>query len=491
MSAAPQHDAPCWQIAVGGSSHFQFQEPEIPFARRRLQTTTMAPLFFCLPATTMTAEEARIRRKSLQALQNHNRASIRQSILDRVEELNLGEGVEEATHRGSQRGALESNESNEVASWSDVDLTTVTSTQHEPKKSKKRKWLKGVRRRFNDSGCDAWMCGVCGQAFTSWNAADQHEKDHIASVVSSCLASWDTNATSLETPTVHGSFRARGRTLSAGSTRNSRSQRKRFYSEDTVPKMGDQDVASFGEDVPEPWEVQSPEGNGLPRRNGPSEVRFNIEPEVDSVQDDSLLLSSTVRDYVVLADEALVNVAREAEKLLLTPEEQQAELELSLLTRDKAYYHEIGQRALQFKTNPTNRYRSDEKGLRGAIQNKFVDAYQLMKNPDGNFRQDHYHQKSKSHDIVKPLTHSDDTLFVNVMVKNSIEVVKHELDRLAKARWENRKGENMTDFERFRVYAHMNIVRLAGLALASDFTVCNSERGDARADLPLGLTDLR
>jgi hypothetical protein len=58
------------------------------------------------------------------------------------------------------------------------------------------------------------------------------------------------------------------------------------------------------------------------------------------------------------------------------------------------------------------------------------------------------------------------------MVKNSIQVVKYELERLARQRWEKAEEiEKYSKFERFRVYAHVNIVKLAGIALASDFTV--------------------
>jgi hypothetical protein len=71
------------------------------------------------------------------------------------------------------------------------------------------------------------------------------------------------------------------------------------------------------------------------------------------------------------------------------------------------------------------------------------------------------------------MKHTGSTIYVNVMVKNSVEVVRHELERLAKQRWDvsSSQDESLTRFERFRVYTQMNIVKLAGIALASDFTV--------------------
>jgi hypothetical protein len=63
-------------------------------------------------------------------------------------------------------------------------------------------------------------------------------------------------------------------------------------------------------------------------------------------------------------------------------------------------------------------------------------------------------------------------MYVNVLVRNSVQVVKHELERLAREKWEHpEEMEKYTKFERFRVLAHTNMVKLAGLALASDFTV--------------------
>ena len=98
--------------------------------------------------------------------------------------------------------------------------------------------------------------------------------------------------------------------------------------------------------------------------------------------------------------------------------------------------------------------------------------------------------------------------YVNVMVRNSVQVVSHELERLAKKRWEDANSQSNAGnrFERFRAIAHGNLgmsfvvvelelwrilvwdcrltnhvswllllfllitVKLAGLALASDFT---------------------
>lgn len=67
-------------------------------------------------------------------------------------------------------------------------------------------------------------------------------------------------------------------------------------------------------------------------------------------------------------------------------------------------------------------------------------------------------------------------MYVNVIVKNSVRVVDNELERMAQQRWEDLKestivkDEKTAQFERFRKFAHAHAVKLAGLALQSDFT---------------------
>jgi hypothetical protein len=180
-----------------------------------------------------------------------------------------------------------------------------------------------------------------------------------------------------------------------------------------------------------------------------------------------------MRDYVVLADEALITVCEKAEPFILTKIELEAERELKLLARDKQYYDEIAERSLARKKNPSNRFRTDGKTVLGKVKNKFVDAYQIIKEGDGHNMNDQYNRKNKNpDDLSRDIVHTDQTLYVNVMVKNSVEVVRHELERLARNRWEKvEEIEHFTRFERFRVMAHVNIVKLAGIALASDFTV--------------------
>lgn len=149
------------------------------------------------------------------------------------------------------------------------------------------------------------------------------------------------------------------------------------------------------------------------------------------------------------------------------------------LAKDKAYYDKLAQRASERKRDPNyaRRCKEEKKGIVGRVQSKFIDAYQLMKDgTDKKGFRDEYETRLKksgqggSRD-QKLVVHNQRTMYLNVMVKNGIQVVKNELERLAQQRWENEGDmEKFTRFERFRVYAHVNLVRLAGLALSSDFT---------------------
>ena len=194
-----------------------------------------------------------------------------------------------------------------------------------------------------------------------------------------------------------------------------------------------------------------------------------------------LILPHGMRDYVVLADEALADVCGKAVPLMLTPAEQDAELELELLAKDKAYYDMLYSRDMERRRGGRyTQFRTEGKSILSKVQNKFVDAYQLMKegNPNGKTAgMDHYTRKLKGDiDTTRILENSKNTLYVNVIVKASLKVVRYELQRLAKQRWEAAHAENTENdpgvprFKQFRALARGNLVKLAEMALVSDFT---------------------
>jgi len=200
-----------------------------------------------------------------------------------------------------------------------------------------------------------------------------------------------------------------------------------------------------------------------------------------SSDEHGLILPLERRDFVVLADEALADVCSKAVPLMLTPEEQDAELELEYLAQDKAYYDMMYSRHVErLRGGRYSRFRTEGKSMLSKVQNKFVDAYQLMKEGNSSRKttnMDHYTRKLKGDiDTIRILDNSKTTLYVNVIVKASLNVVRHELQRLAKQRWEAtraKSGENdpqLKRFEKFRALAQDNLVKLAEMALVSDFT---------------------
>jgi hypothetical protein len=436
---------------------------------------------------------------------------------------------EKAMRRGWRRGSREINEADEVLRdvIGDSDLaseyaTVVSSasvtenwvegglsTPDKKKKGKKgifstssiTKKLKAVSRpKDRTSSGDAWMCGVCGQAFATFAAADRHETKHIQQVVSGLgFGSNDLNLANInifrrsnESPKIASPVNTpnsnqQAHLLQHGFSFEEEEDRKPRAPPSPLPVLREEEV------VPNFVATESlPVGTLVPKPRGRSnsEVRFGLQHDPilerqGEEEDTTLLLPSTMVNSAVLGDEALMTVCKRAERHILSPQEIQAERELSLLSSDKAYYDDMAARAVARQVHPTDRYRTDGEGLVGKVQNKLLDAYQIMKEADeggartGLTTTDQYNKKRRRRDEgqgTEPddeIVHTDQTLYVNVMVRNSVQVVNHELERLANQRWEKAddKMENLDHFERFRIYAHLNIVKLAGIALASDFTV--------------------
>jgi hypothetical protein len=360
----------------------------------------------------------------------------------------------------------------------------------------------------------AWMCGVCGMVFSSERSAEKHERQHIADVVAGMEWMPKTHSyadsflyhrpmtasqakgvlspsilmrplvSTIELENVPSTPKARSNIASSptsvhavgNATPNVDTVRFRLNNEENngnVPRLSQREDDEYpGLEADLPRTVDHRRRNRAHLNN---EVRFAQDSSVHH-ETNSILLRGD--DRIVLADEALYDVVSRAVPMILTHRECDAELELALLTRDKAYYDELSKRAVARRVNPSNRFRSDGEDILAKVQNKFLDAYQLMKESDGTKGvSDQYNRIKKSgEESVQTIIHSDHTLYVNVMVKNSVKVVRHELERLAKQRWDvaTAEDESLTKFELFRVYTQMHVVKLAGLALASDFTVSHA-----------------
>jgi hypothetical protein len=419
-----------------------------------------------------------------------------------------------AIQRGSSRGQSESNELELLNEddLSDLDVTTAhtdftnTEQQHTQNKKKlptKKRFQYGkkaksskysvasssttsrsVNNNKKNEPAKAWMCGVCGKAFASLQVANQHEDWHVRSVVANLKWAQPTTVhqtddrarllteESYDSSGAHVRWQGTGRKLATVSeTHDDAPLSARWEGQD-------RHNSNIGKDVPIHSQslATMSEKKKQPNNNKLEYDAATSQP--DSTKVDSLTGLQVQQDYLALADQALVHVCEKAIPWILSPQEVQAELQLQWLARDKSYYDDLNQRALARRKDPTNRFRREGEALLDQVHNKLLDAYQIMKQGDcrnGALAVDQYMKRDTANGAAaaKSMMHSTNTLYVNVMVKNSVQVVRHELERLAQQKWERSDDapETFTRFERFRVYAHMNIVKLAGLALQSDFTV--------------------
>lgn len=368
-----------------------------------------------------------------------------------------------AVLRGWRRGRKEKNDQDDKTGAGRTRSTNSIASNRTAKS-----WRRKFGKPSSQQGVDAWMCGICGKAFTSFEAADVHEEAHIHQVVNQLP--WMPRPQRLPSSALTGILRQPennsnnnddGPPTPVASNR----QVRRHYS----PEDHDAEEAK----IPEDELYQAPvHANRRRSVSYSSNVPLRIDPLLGQPEPhEALLLSRTMQETAILADEAIVQVCEKAAPLVITETEQDAEWELACLTRDKEYYDHMADRERVRRTKPSDKYRSsDNEHWWGKVQNKFVDAYQLMKEgADKKGFKDEYALAQKENNQVAAIRHNSKTLYLNVMVKNNIQVVRKELERLAQQRWER---EEMREgrFERFRALAHVNMVRLAGLALANDFT---------------------
>lgn len=434
---------------------------------------------------------------------------------------------ERAIFRGSNKASFEGNKhdaSLSLVSGDNSDLVTTTSES-------RLRVFSGIRRRKTkeltvsafvgdnlaqhgigtQSSSDAWMCGVCAKSFGSYEDACRHEDYHVREIV--VELGWTQNSLELGNNAGGIGKRSSGLQILPEKIDSSdqlqphlQQQRRTLATNKPVTHPNSRLIAS-NESVSvansgAPPVFSRPDILTMSSRNlnQPFPPSSNDQLDMKTTDDDIFGLSNEHReiasslnqplkhkidDYFVLADEALTDVCCKAEKLALSQLEKEAEFELECYSKDKDYYDKLEQREIERQRDGAySRFRTEGKNLAEKIQNKFVDAYAVMK--QGKRKEtmssvDHYKRKvEKESDVHNAIDNTRQTLYVNVIVKNSIQVVSHELDRLARQRWEeHKKKEGSTDirneesraqFEKFKAAAQGQLVQLAGLALASDFT---------------------
>lgn len=304
------------------------------------------------------------------------------------------------------------------------------------------------------ASAEAWMCGVCGFVYSSKASCEAHEQVHVRNVVA------DLGYLAIDNPSPQTQLSPVDELWASNSEEELLGLDMDLSPPNIVREMSTEDFQHFDPLLSEPTR------------------RLQTDSREPMLLGDGM-------DTVLFADRALVQVIKElAEPMMLTPEERDAEKALKWLSADADHYEALAVRAAERLENPTQRFRKpeEEAGALGKLQNKLLDTYQLLKESDSKRGlADCYNKSSQQSErgdgkseSLAPFAHLPRTIYVNVMVKNSVQVVRHELERLAKQRWDSRNGVELkpsSRFEKFRALTQTKAVKLAGLALSSDFTV--------------------
>ena len=404
---------------------------------------------------------------------------------------------ERAIFRGSNRGIFEENENTSSS------ISTLSGIKRRSKKKTKKAGKLMKKNLAQNASNEAWMCGVCAKSFSSFEAANRHEDYHIKEIVTdlgwarnsvlereSSLANINNLSSPLQS-TSEGIVPLDQQQQQQSDEQTSTVRSLTVHFSSPVPIRPDVLAVSKStrllstRNIHHQSQISSPEMKPVNNSTVDNAFFEPINESQELLTDRDVLVSHSIDDYVVLADEALTDVCLKAEKIALSQLEQEAEFELECYSKDKHYYDMLEQREIERqKEGSYSRFRTEGKNIAEKIQNKFVDAYAVMKQGKSQKTMasvDHYKRKLDGDmDVRNDISNTKNTLYVNVIVKNSIQVVSHELDRLARQRWEEHKkneggtdirnDESRTQFEKFKAAAQGQLVQLAGLALASDFT---------------------
>lgn len=183
----------------------------------------------------------------------------------------------------------------------------------------------------------------------------------------------------------------------------------------------------------------------------------------DNAIENAIHLPHQMKMCMVMTDESLIKVAQTVSKYSLSAAQSDAERELVLKARDRAYYDFMANLSTETCSKvPSKKERSKGKlNFISKIQNKFSDAYTLIKEGGGDEQErvDQYDVRRGQQQGSNDFRHDSETTYINIVVKHSVLFVNNELERLAKERWFYEKKEYKNHFERIRTMAHVHAVR--------------------------------
>mmetsp|Transcript_16627 Transcript_16627/g.33676 ORF Transcript_16627/g.33676 Transcript_16627/m.33676 type:complete len:1100 (+) Transcript_16627:209-3508(+) len=383
----------------------------------------------------------------------------------------------------------------------------------------------------------AWTCGVCGTPFRSLRDAERHEL--------LCLVMWVKRDRSLLQDAKLKQYRHFD-TAPINEKRNyipynqhfqqTRMQQSISHHPSFPPVTGGEIV------LPSPSlrkYISMTDDAAVKIARKARRVLFGLcRQELFSFSSQNKLNYSTLRSSVASAHSATTcpeftshdgtkptSNSESKSSLLLLYRELDAQRELALLSRDRQYYSMLQQHSMggqrgspSCQYNYYYYYQYSRMGILGDIwsditdedadqatlparvwrnvKHKFEHAYELVKEgPESQSDEDRYKErqegngkrgKGRGTSNGAETTHNRNILYVNVVVKNSVQVVNNELQRIARGWWESttaetgaqeREGSDSKDnkaidfeFEWIRAQTQKRVIQLAGLALASDFT---------------------
>mmetsp|Transcript_25656 Transcript_25656/g.39752 ORF Transcript_25656/g.39752 Transcript_25656/m.39752 type:complete len:785 (+) Transcript_25656:323-2677(+) len=297
-----------------------------------------------------------------------------------------------------------------------------------------------------------WMCNCCGAVFPSYEVADVHEDECVRLFwLRNFAATDDTSSSALQPPDVgidHGE-------LSFPSGVRFCGNRDRTWSVMT----GDSDHAVTT--VTGTRSKKSDKGKGVAQ-----------PPTIDAI--------------CTLINTKLV-------KYLLTHAEIEAERKLEVMRQERIHIAE------EDRMRDKRARRQGGALLVDRVKRKLQEAVALIRE-DGSgegtnsSRADQYTRYD--YDKLGDIPHGGETLYVNVIVKQSVQVIERELERLARQRWSSSyehhaiKSSYSKEFQNMRAFAQRNVIKLASLALSSDFTprrICIQMSNDFYRLLPMEL----
>lgn len=218
--------------------------------------------------------------------------------------------------------------------------------------------------------------------------------------------------------------------------------------------------------------IQNAFGRGFNSSGSMVSKNTNREMQLHPSMTGHIEIPFDIKAMMVITDEALLKTVKTSKLFILTKTETENLKSLALTYRDRIYFDVVSdltyvKKSLSKKDLPAALAR---KGIVSKLHTRLAEAYELIKegNATGHANADHYERKHYRGDT----THDEDTMYVNIIVKQSIKFVTNELERIATERWtlddESEHEHFRNQFERIRRMAHTRALQLAKLALQAD-----------------------